>query len=226
MRDKERWLPLGIGENFPLLFHARKFFGSLKVTPFPTLFPTRAGGNAPVYTPETKLGVLTGRGQADRGVCSEAGGSDGAPGSAGDASHNSHEQAESRDQGGKRRSKEEVQKRNKEVRSRRMWVSLHYPCSLKHAKLLCFADGGSCILGEHVSLLEHPDLSIPILVLQAQQRFRDRQKVSCFALTLFAYQDVYCVSIVLRICDSAEQTPAWEARTNESYMCALSWEWH
>ncbi|CAL8471833.1 g11375 [Coccomyxa elongata] len=65
-----------------------------QVPPFPTLFPTRAGGNAP------------------------AGGSDGAPGSAGDASHTSHEQAESRDPGGKRRSKEEVQKRNKEAQQR------------------------------------------------------------------------------------------------------------
>ncbi|BDA47709.1 hypothetical protein COCOBI_10-5600 [Coccomyxa sp. Obi] len=90
-----------------------------QANPFPTMFPSRAGGNAPVYTPETKLGVLTGRGQADRGGCSEAGGSDGAPGSAGDASHASHEQAESRDHGSKgRRSKEEVQKRNKEAQQR------------------------------------------------------------------------------------------------------------
>lgn len=126
-----------------------EFFVSAQMPPFPTLFPTRAGGNAPVYTPETKLGVLTGRGQADRGVCSEAGGSDGAPGSAGDASHTSHEQAESRDPGGKRRSKEEVQKRNKEVRSKDMSALSQCLVSTTNGKLLSFTKEESCMCREH-----------------------------------------------------------------------------
>ncbi|KAK9905590.1 hypothetical protein WJX75_002604 [Coccomyxa subellipsoidea] len=72
----------------------------------------RVIGDAPVYTPDTKLG-----GRPDRGGSSEvAGGSEGAPGSAGA----SHEQAESQEQanGKGRRSKEDVQKRNKEAQQR------------------------------------------------------------------------------------------------------------
>ncbi len=72
----------------------------------------RVRGDTPVYTPDTKLG---GGGSSEGAV-----GSEGAPGSAGNASQNnaSHEQAESQEQANEkgRRSKEDVQKRNKEVR--------------------------------------------------------------------------------------------------------------
>lgn len=103
----------------------------------------RVIGDAPVYTPDTKLG-----GRPDRGGSSEgAGGSEGAPGSAGNASQYtaSHEQAESQEQtnGKGRRSKEDVQKRNKEVRSEESNSSMRnlHRCTCMHAMLTLVVTG-------------------------------------------------------------------------------------